>query len=145
MTYRFRYMLPGLAQDVHHMSREFLARLEEGFASLEGWRERARAAYDEVEAREAAASEEVEADAVPDGAPPRYDAVRARVEQGDYTWDDVMSANTQDPDARAVHVWLDSRFDVLRRAWQEMERGASADEAIAAAGRDVERERKGRS
>jgi hypothetical protein len=145
MTYRFRYMLPGLAQDVHHMSREFLARMEDGFASLEGWRERARAAYDEVEAHEAATPEESEADAAPDGAPPQYDAVRARVEQGDYTWDDVMSAEAQDPDARAVHVWLDSRVDVLRRAWREMERGAGADEAVAAAERDVERARKGRN
>jgi hypothetical protein len=44
-----------------------------------------------------------------------------------------------------VHVWLDSRVDVLRRAWREMERGAGADEAVHAAERDVERERKGRS
>jgi len=145
MTYRFRYMLPGLAQDVHDMSRDFLARLEEGFVSLEGWRGRTRAMYDEVEAREAAAPEEAEAGAAPDGAPPQYDAVRARVAQGDYTWDDVMSAEAQDPDARAVHVWLDSRVDVLRRAWREMERGAGVDEAVAAAERDVERERKGRS
>jgi hypothetical protein len=145
MTYRFRYMLPGLARDVNDMSREFLARLDEGFVALEGWRERARASYDEVEARETAAPEEAEDGTVPDGAPPRYDAVRARVERGDYTWDDVLSANAADPDARAVHVWLDARFDVLRRAWQEMERGAAADEAVAAAARDAERERKGRS
>lgn len=145
MTNRFRYMLPGLAQDVHDMSREVLAELEKGFAALEEWRERARATYDAVEAREAATPEEAAAGAVPDGAPPRYPAVCARIERGDYTWDDVISARTTDPDARAVHVWLDSRFDVLRRAWREMERGAGADEAVDAAEREVERERKGSS
>jgi hypothetical protein len=132
----------NLADEIRQIGQEFFARLDDGHATLDAWRDRARAAYEEVEAREATDVGTEESTGVPEGAPPQYDAVRARVEDGDYSWYDVMSADVTDPDARQVHMWLDSRINLISRAWLEMERGASADEAVDAVSADIERERR---
>ena len=137
MTHRVRCLSPDVAGDIDRMRREFLARIEEGVRALEEWRERARAGYEEIEA-----ADDVEPEEVPDDAPPQYPLVCERVERGDYSWEDVMSGAVTDPDARVVHVWLDARLDLLRRAWAQMDRGADADEAVRLATAAVERERR---
>jgi hypothetical protein len=132
----------NLADEMRQLGREFSERLDDGLATLDAWRERARAAYEEVEARETTDAGAEETTGVPEDAPPQYEAVRARVEAGEYSWFDVMSADVTDPDAHKVHMWLDSRITLISRAWKEMERGASADEALDVVSADIERERR---
>ena len=139
MTHKVRCTPPDVAADVDRTCRALLGRIEERVRALEAWREHARAGYEEVEAT---AVEDTEPEGIPDDAPPRYSVVCARVDRGDYSWEDVFSGAVTDPDARAVHVWLDSRLDLIRRAWREMDRGADADEAVGLARADVERERR---
>ena len=88
----------SLADEIRKLGLEFFERLDGGLATLDAWRERATAAYEEVEARETTQ----DSAGVPEGAPPQYEAVRARVEDGDYSWYDVMSADVTDPDAPTV-------------------------------------------
>jgi hypothetical protein len=45
--------MSNLADEIRQVGREFSERLDDGLATLDAWRERARAAYEEVEAREA--------------------------------------------------------------------------------------------
>jgi hypothetical protein len=92
--------MTDLAKDIDWLRRNVLDRLEDGLATLGAWRERARAAYEQVEAREVADAGTEAPAGIPEGAPPQYEAVRAKVERGDYSWYDVMAGDVTDPDAR---------------------------------------------
>jgi hypothetical protein len=65
-----------------------------------------------------------------DDAPAELESVMQRIARGELDLDAVVSGEVSDPDARRVHLWMDARLETLRRAWELMEQGMRADEAL---------------
>jgi hypothetical protein len=87
---------------------------------------------EEAAEREAAARSGERHDDAPADAPPALRRVRQRVERGELDWLKVIESGGEDPDVRAVHVWMSTRLEVVHRAFGAISEDMTADEARAA-------------
>lgn len=69
---------------------------------------------------------------IPKGAPPAYRRVREMVVRGELDWFDVITGEHDDSDVRTVHMWLEPRLDVARRALLSIRNDMTSEEAIEA-------------
>jgi hypothetical protein len=108
-------------------------RLADMQQSLMQWREQLHERMEALDELEASGADEP-GDEVPPDAPAEYRAVARKVARGELDWFDVMSGETEDPDARVVHMWMDRRLARVQQAWRLLEQGASIDDAVAGTG-----------
>lgn len=85
---------------------------------------------EEIEAREAARSVP-DRDEIPEDAPPAYQRVQEKIDRGELDWSVVLTGETEDEDARAVHLWMEPRLRQVRDLFALTAEGFSVDEAIA--------------
>ncbi|MGW0434697.1 hypothetical protein ACWDV4_19450 [Micromonospora sp. NPDC003197] len=121
---------------------EYVQRQRAEMAAMESqlgqWRTGVLTRIEEFEAREAAEREAARraggdtAPDVPDGAPPAYLRVQARIEDGDLDWVDVARGDSEDPDIRSAHIWLSDRLAAVRRAFEMVTEDMTDEQAEAA-------------
>ncbi|MEE6260778.1 hypothetical protein [Plantactinospora sonchi] len=128
----------GVENDLEEWERRQLTRFAEARNALAQWQARLNDKIEEIEAREAAKPVPGRDD-VPEGAPPAYHRVQEKIDRGELDWSVVLTGETEDDDARKVHLWLEPRLRQVREVFALAADGLPVDEAIARAEPDLTR------
>lgn len=84
---------------------------------------------EEIEEREAARTVP-DRDEIPEDAPPAYQRVQEKIDRGELDWSVVLTGETEDDDARAVHLWMEPRLRQVREVFALVAEGLPVDEAV---------------